>query len=88
MGPGASSSKALHHMSETFALVNKRLQGEHALDDSTLALVISLINQEQIRNEQKGAKIHIDGLKRIVGLRGGLKNLERANVPLVLKICK
>lgn len=88
LGPGPDSPKALHHLAETLFHVNARLQGEDALSDSTLAIVVSLINQEQIRNEHSGARVHIDGVRRIVALRGGLDELGTGNLPLMLKICK
>lgn len=88
LGTGASSPRALYHLSRTFAQVKKRLEGKDALSDSSLAIVISLINQEQIRNEQASAKVHIDGLKRMVELRGGLDRLSQDNQALGLKICK
>lgn len=84
---GESSPKAMYHLSQTFAQVNKRLQGDDALSDSTIAIVMSLINQEQIRQHLSAAMIHVKGLEKMIELRGGLSQLE-GNVPLVLKICK
>ncbi|KAJ5552674.1 hypothetical protein N7494_002052 [Penicillium frequentans] len=77
----------MYHLSQTFAQVNKRLQGDDALSDSTIAIVMSLINQEQIRQHLSAAMIHVKGLEKMIELRGGLSQLE-GNVPLVLKICK
>lgn len=86
-GDGESSPKALYHLSQTFARVKKRLEGDNALSDSTIALVLSLVNQEQARQKHSAAAIHIKGLASIIKLRGGLGQLE-GNVPLVLKVCK
>ncbi|KAJ6109982.1 hypothetical protein N7486_002217 [Penicillium sp. IBT 16267x] len=84
---GESSPKAMYHLSQTLAQVNKRLQGDDALSDSTIAIVMSLINQEQIRQHFSAALVHVKGLEKMIELRGGLSQL-RGNVPLVLKICK
>ncbi|KAJ5657614.1 uncharacterized protein N7484_001263 [Penicillium longicatenatum] len=84
---GESSPKAMYHLSQTFAQVNKRLQGDDALSDSTIAIVMSLITQEQIRQQLSAATVHLKGLEKMVELRGGLTQLGQ-NVPLVLKICK
>lgn len=84
---GNSSAKALYHLSQTLAYVQKRLQGADALSDSSIALVVSLIEQEQIRGEPLAAEIHAQGLQRMVQLRRGLSQLEE-NVPLLLRICK
>lgn len=84
---GESSAKALYHLSQTFAQVKKRLESDDALSDSTIAIVMSLINQEQIRQQHSAAVVHVKGLQRMIELRGGLSQLE-GNLPLVLKICK
>lgn len=89
MGDGNSSPKALHYLSHTFALVNKRLRSDEALSDSTIGIIVSLISQEQIRRNRTAAEIHIRGLGRIVELRGGLDKLEaEGSLLLVLRICK
>lgn len=67
--------------------VRKKLDGCEALSDSTIAIVISLIHQEQLRRQGSATKAHVDGLDKIVQMRGGLCKLEY-NAPLVLKICK
>ena len=87
LSDGDSPPKALYHLSRTFALVKERLESDNALSDSTIAIVVSLIIQEQIRQQQSAAAIHVKGLERIVKLRGGLSQLE-GNISLVLKICK
>lgn len=84
---GVSSPKALYHLSQTFTLVNKRLQSDEALSDSTLGIVLLLIFQEQLRNAKLDSRIHYEGLRKMVELRGGLCQLE-GNLPLLLKICK
>jgi hypothetical protein len=48
---------------------------------------MSLITQEQIRQQLSAATVHVKGLEKMVELRGGLSQLGQ-NVPLVLKICK
>jgi hypothetical protein len=84
---GKGSSKAVFHSSQTFAQVNKRLGTDQALSDSTLAIIVMLIMQEQMRKEEHEAEIHYEGLKKMVELRGGLSQIE-SNRPLVVKICK
>lgn len=84
---GDSSASALYHLSRTFARVKRRLESEHALTDSTIAIVMSLVSQEQIRQQHSAAQVHAKGLIKLIELRGGLKQLE-GNIGLVLKICK
>lgn len=84
---GTSSAKALYHLSQTFAQIQKRLDGDNALSDSTLGLVTSLIMQEQIRDQIQAAEVHARGLQRMVELRGGIDQLE-GSLALLLKVCK
>lgn len=84
---GDSSACALYHLSRTFAHVKRRLESEDALSDSTIAIVMSLVSQEQIRQQHAAAQIHTQGLIKLIELRGGLDQLG-GNIGLVLKICK
>lgn len=89
LGNGESSPTALYHISQTLAAVNRRLQSSEALSDSTIAIIVSLVRQEQIRNRQADSTIHFKGLARIVELRGGLDQMEaEGNALLPLKVCK
>jgi hypothetical protein len=87
LGKGASSSRALYHLSQTFTLVKKRLQSDEALSDSALGIVLLVMLQEQMKKAKVETGIHYERLKRMIGLRGGLCQPER-NLPLLLKICK
>ncbi|RAL03640.1 uncharacterized protein BO80DRAFT_349697 [Aspergillus ibericus CBS 121593] len=82
---GSSTAKALYHLSQTFVQIQRRLASPDALSDSTMGLIVSLITQEQIRNQGAAADVHAKGLQRMVELRGGLGQLNRI---LVLRICK
>lgn len=87
LGKTARSPVALYHQSCAYLTVNQKLQGEEALLDSTLWLVVILINQEQLTQRHDISNIHLKGLERLIELRGGLSKLE-PNAGLVLKICK
>jgi hypothetical protein len=87
LGDGKSSAKALYHLSQTFIQIQKRLESDDALSDSTIGLITSLIMQEQIRDQGPAAEVHARGLQKIIELRGGLSQFE-GNVTLVLKVCK
>jgi hypothetical protein len=87
LGHGDSSSKALYSLSRTVSHVKNKLESPGALSDSTITLVLSLISQEQLKKFDSRAKIHLDGLRRMIELRGGLEQLE-GKPPLLLKVCK
>ena len=84
---GDSSPEALYHLSRAYTFIKKRLSSPDALSDSTIGLVVSFVHQEQIKKDRSQARVHLDGLIRMVELRGGLAQLE-GNLPLTLKICK
>lgn len=84
---GNSSPKTLYHLSQTFNYVTRLLAGPHALSDSTIMIVVTLISQELIRKGYGDLKVHLDGLQRMIQLRGGLSKLE-GNPALLLKVCK
>ncbi|KAH8812227.1 hypothetical protein F5884DRAFT_784799 [Xylogone sp. PMI_703] len=86
-GYGVSTAKALHHLSKTFTLIKKRLESDDALSDTTLGIILLLIFQEQMRKSKLASRIHYDGLKKMIELRGGCSQLEQ-NISLLLKICK
>ena len=84
---GDSPAKALYYLDQTFHYVQKRLEGNDALADSTMMIVLSLVHQELLRNYQSAASVHFEGLEKMVQLRGGLEGL-RHNSTLLLKIYK
>jgi hypothetical protein len=84
---GPQGPEGLQYYSRSLALVKDRLLGHEALSDSTLMLIILLILQEQMRQEIESARVHYEGLKKMIELRGGLEQLED-NAPMALKVCK
>lgn len=84
---GRSSPEELHLLSQAYAHIKQRLQGPDALSDSTIAIVVAFAHQEQIRGGRSRAQVHLEGVRRMVQLRGGIGALE-GNLPLTLKLCK
>lgn len=87
LGDGEKSPAAMYHLSNSLQYVRERLESEEALSDSTMGIVMSLITQEQCRQQHTAARIHMDGLAKMLELRGGLESLQ-SNVPILLKACK
>ncbi|KAL5417586.1 hypothetical protein PMIN03_001543 [Paraphaeosphaeria minitans] len=78
LGHGEKSLAAIYHLSNSLKYDRERLESEEALSDSTMGIVMSLITQEQCRQQHKAARIHMDGLaqmiktERWVGITGRL----------------
>lgn len=86
---GNPSSLPFHHLSEAFTIINRRLQGKDALSNASLVLVMFLVNHEYIRKEYSAATTHLEGLVRMIDLRGGLEQVEKTSDRyLMLKLCK
>lgn len=73
------------HIAHAFRLTNSKLSSHEALNNQTMAAVVSLSLHEQLLSDYITGRIHLLGLEKIVGLRGGLLRLPRE---LALKICR
>ena len=82
--PGISS-KTLHHISQAYALVNLKLSGPESISDSAIAAVVTLAIYQQIHHLHSTGLIHLNGLYRMIQLRGGIARLMKENRALALK---
>jgi len=73
------------HMAHALRLTNGKLSGSEALHNHTMAAVVSFSLHEQLLRNFSSGRIHLDGLAKIVTLRGGLLQLPRE---LAQKICR
>ena len=84
---GTTTVRAMQHISRTFAHVKKKLESDDTLSDGTIMTIMSLVSQEMMQQQHTAAKVHAEGMQKIVELRGGLDKLE-PNIGLIVKICK
>ncbi|KAJ9162069.1 hypothetical protein NKR19_g1646 [Coniochaeta hoffmannii] len=77
--------EALLHIAQAFQLTNRKLASQEALADNTMASLVSLSLHEQLLTDYATGHIHLAGLAKMVGLRGGLLHLPRE---LAQKICR
>ncbi|KAF0326362.1 hypothetical protein GQ607_006262 [Colletotrichum asianum] len=80
-----TSSKTLHHICQAYSLVNLKLSGPHPISDSAIAAVVTLAIYQQIHQQHSTGLVHLKGLHRMIGLRGGIARLMKENRPLALK---
>ncbi|KAI1273568.1 hypothetical protein F5Y07DRAFT_252872 [Xylaria sp. FL0933] len=71
------AAEALSHLSRSLRLVNQRLaeNGNLALSDTTLAVVIAMTQHERLLGCHRDALIHFEGCQRMIELRGGIAKL-------------
>jgi hypothetical protein len=71
------SKTTVFHLRRTLYFLNEKLAQENAwLDDSTVYVIIMLTLMAVSFGDYAAAGAHMDGLRRIVELRGGVKYLE------------
>jgi hypothetical protein len=85
LGDARITPEALDHITKAYYLVNKRLSGEGAVSDATIAVVTTLAIYQRIHQQHSTGLIHFHGLTRMIELRGGMAKVSRANRPLALK---
>ena len=85
--PGISS-KTLYHISQAYALVNLKLSGPEFVSDSAIAAVVTLAIYQQIHHLHSTGLIHLNGLYRMIQLRGGIARLMEVNRALALKVLR
>lgn len=69
--------KAVAHLKECIRLVNQRLRSPSpVVADSTILIVLMVAYTEKLTGHHKNWEVHMQGLKQMVRLRGGLKSFE------------
>ena len=71
----AINSVAMLHLQKVLRLLRHRLLGndnETKVSDSTMGVVLKLASVAQFNGDYKASRQHMEGLRRMVDLRGGL----------------
>ncbi|KAH7378440.1 hypothetical protein DE146DRAFT_626528 [Phaeosphaeria sp. MPI-PUGE-AT-0046c] len=63
------------HMLESIRLINDRLPGEWATSDATISAILFMAKAEYLQGNHSAWCVHMDGVKRIIELRGGTMTL-------------
>ncbi|KAF4264592.1 hypothetical protein KXW98_006467 [Aspergillus fumigatus] len=80
--------QAMSHISHTFRLINQRLSGQEAISDTTMAVIVSMAQYERHQNEYQRGFVHVQALRRMVQLQGGLLQVTKSNHILVQKMLR
>lgn len=85
--------QAAFHYSRTLKLLQARLnafeqgQQELAFSDSTIMVIMILASAAEVTGDFVAMQNHVDGLIKIVSLRGGLKSLD-PHKNIHIKVCR
>ena len=81
-----NSSEAMRHISQSYRLINEKLSGNRALDDATMVAVLGMTHWERIQGRHRDSVTHLQGLLKIVALRGGISQFAREQPFLAHKV--
>jgi hypothetical protein len=76
----------MRRMSQTFRLVNERLSRNDEVSDATIAVVVAMSHFERHHSRYRRGVVHLEGLLRMVDLRGGISRLTEYKPSLTQKI--
>lgn len=79
-------TEGMHHLSHAFRLVNERLSGKDAVSDTTIAVVVIMSQYQRLQGQYRQGLVHLEGLQRMVELRGGISQLTTNKPGLAQKI--
>lgn len=79
---------AMRHLSHAFRLINERLSGNDAVSDTTIAVVVIMAKYEDLQGQYHQGLVHLEGLQRMVQLRGGMSQLMKNMPALAQKILR
>ncbi|KAL2820354.1 hypothetical protein BJX63DRAFT_311578 [Aspergillus granulosus] len=69
--------RGVRHITHTYHLVQERLYGKEATSDMTIAVLVNMSQYERLQEQYERGFIHVQGLYRMVQLRGGMMKLSR-----------
>lgn len=76
-GNETGSLESEHYIGKSITAINSELSkvDQTGLADSTIAAVACLTNMENLNGEKSKAKMHMNGLRQMVAMRGGMNSL-------------
>jgi hypothetical protein len=82
------SSIEIHHAHQTLVMLQQRLDDSRfATSDSTICVVLSLVNMTALIGNHEASRKHMMGLCKMVEMRGGVRAFTE-NSQIQLKICR
>lgn len=90
-GGGSSAKTQIYHL-QALGLLRERIATAHELlavsDPTIMTIVILAIASEIFHSDYSSMQSHLDGLQKIVAIRGGLQSLGSPEDQLSAKICR
>ncbi|KAI8953458.1 hypothetical protein F4801DRAFT_115965 [Xylaria longipes] len=77
---------ALYHLSQAYRLINQELSSNEELSDATIAVVAAINVYDRLYGDPQKAMVHLNGVTRMVALRGGIGELAKRNFIIAEKV--
>ncbi len=69
--------EAIRHLLQTFHLVNQRISENQPVSETTLAVVVSMAQYSRLQGQYRQGLVHLEGLRQMIGSRGGCSQLTK-----------
>ncbi|KAL4867693.1 hypothetical protein BDV12DRAFT_117310 [Aspergillus spectabilis] len=82
------TAQGMYHIARTYRIVQERLMENEAISDMTIAILVIMSQYERLQGQHARGYIHMQGLRRMVELRGGIKQLSRECWGVIQKVLR
>ncbi|KAL5001254.1 hypothetical protein BDV10DRAFT_13563 [Aspergillus recurvatus] len=83
------TAQGMYHIARTYRLVQERLMSEEeATSDMTIAILVVMSQYERLQGQYARGYIHVRGLRRMVELRGGIKQFDGECCGVIQKVLR
>ncbi|KAL4943511.1 hypothetical protein BDV06DRAFT_135303 [Aspergillus oleicola] len=85
----SESAQAMHHIARTYRIIQQRLQsGKEATSDMTIAILVAMSQYERLQGRYERGYVHVQGLRRMIELRGGIRQFDRESAGVAQKVLR
>ncbi|KAL4974810.1 hypothetical protein BDW66DRAFT_167549 [Aspergillus desertorum] len=80
--------QGMYHIARTYRIVQERLMSEEAPSNMTIAILVAMSEYERLQGQYARGYIHVRGLRRMVELRGGIKQFDSECCGVIQKVLR
>ncbi|KAL4910129.1 hypothetical protein BDW74DRAFT_173596 [Aspergillus multicolor] len=83
------TAQGMYHIARTYRIVQKRLRSqEEATSDMTMAILVAMSQYERLQGQFERGYVHLQGLRRMVELRGGIRHFDSESCGVIQKVLR
>ncbi|KAL4793269.1 hypothetical protein BDV19DRAFT_380231 [Aspergillus venezuelensis] len=85
----SETAQAMHHIAGTYRIIQQRLLGgKEATSDMTIAILVAMSQYERLQGQYERGYVHVQGLRRMIELRGGIRQFDRESAGVAQKVLR